>query len=77
MSDVIVAKAPHEVFLDAQQLADRWPVPITAKGIYRMVNEGRLEEVVTRIGRYRAFRLDRVLQWEAAGGCGLGEDEPK
>ncbi len=63
-----VAKAPDVIFLDAQQLAARWPVPITKHGVYRLVNEGKLEDIVTRIGRYRTFRLDRVLAWEARGG---------
>lgn len=77
MTDVVAEKAASEVFLDAAQLAARYPVPITKKGVYRLVNEGRLEDIVTRIGRYRTFRLDRVLEWEAAGGIGLDDDPPR
>jgi hypothetical protein len=75
MSDVAIDKAPTEVFLDAESMAARYPVPITKHGIYRLVREGKLEGVVTRINRYVVFRLDRVEAWEAAGGFGL-DDEP-
>jgi hypothetical protein len=74
MSDIAVAKAPNETFLDAEQLASRYPVPITKHGVYRLVREGKLDDVVTRINRYVVFRLDRVERWEAEGGRGLEED---
>lgn len=74
MSDVTVDKAPTEVFLDAEELAARYPVPITKHGVYRLVREGKLNDVVTRINRYVVFRLDRVERWEANGGRGLEEE---
>jgi hypothetical protein len=74
MSD-IVAKAPNEVFLNAEEVAERWPIPGGKNAVYRLVREGKLDGVVTKVGRYVVFRLDRLEAWEADGGRGLGDSE--
>lgn len=59
-------KAPNETFLDGPELDVRWGMKKGA--VYRMTREGLLEDVVTHLGRYYRYRLDRVEAFEARGG---------
>lgn len=50
--------------LDAAEVGRRWGVP--AAHVLRLAREGRLP--VTRLGKYRRFRIEALEEWEAAGG---------
>ena len=50
--------------LTAEDLADRWQVKPTS--IYQWTREGRIPAV--RMGRLYRYRIEAVLEFEAAGG---------
>lgn len=49
--------------LTAEQLAERWQVPVGH--VYRLVRAG--EVPVVKLGRYYRFRLDQIEAWELRG----------
>jgi excisionase family DNA binding protein len=51
--------------LTADDLARRWQVQRSQ--IYRLERSGKLPSV--RLGRYRRFLLEKVEEFERAGGC--------
>lgn len=46
--------------LTAEQLAERWQVPMSH--VYRLAREGRIP--VVKLGRYYRFRLDAIEAFE-------------
>jgi excisionase family DNA binding protein len=52
--------------LTAEQLAERWQVPVSQ--VYRLSRSGRLRPV--RLGRYYRYALEAIEEFERTGGAG-------